>query len=169
MNPITNNEFLAAVMEEAAWKEASESGPWSMEMLSKYQDKVDWKKISSNSEVVWTVDGVNKFKHKINWEEFSANCPAYFLTVENLQQFKNFWDWSEISERSEVLNNWELLDTLVDSVDWEKIIEQWSIERPIEFFKRYESHVPMKHFQDSRLWNMIADELGKQLKLRIMQ
>ena len=40
MNPITNNQFLAAIIEEAAWKELSRKGEWTMDVLEKYQGKV---------------------------------------------------------------------------------------------------------------------------------
>ncbi len=56
MNPITNNQFLAAIIEEAAWKAISRKEEWTV--LEKYQDKVDWEEISSNSDVMWTVDGM---------------------------------------------------------------------------------------------------------------
>lgn len=58
MNPIKNNQFLAAIIEEAAWKAISRKEEWTMDALEKYQDKVDWEEISSNSDVMWTVDGM---------------------------------------------------------------------------------------------------------------
>lgn len=93
MNPISNNQFLAAVLEETALKEISSKEGWSMNILEKYQDKVDWNEISSNSDVMWTTDGINKFSHKINWEDFSRDCPAYILTEDNLLRCKNNWNW----------------------------------------------------------------------------
>lgn len=164
MNPITNNQFLAVILEEAAWKEVSSKEGWTMESLEKYQDKVDWKEISSNSEVMWTVEGINKFMGKINWEEFSRNCPGYLLTEDNLLRFKANWNWSQLSNRDELYNNWGLLDKVTDMVDWKEIITNWNIKNPILFFKRYENFIPMSQFQDSRLWTDIVEAMSVTLK-----
>ena len=66
MNMISNNEFLQSVLESAAWKKISESETLSMEILEKYQDKLDWDEISENGNILWTVDGVKKFSRRIN-------------------------------------------------------------------------------------------------------
>ena len=168
MNPISNNQFLAAVLEEAAWKEISSKEGWSMEMLEKYQDKVDWNEISFNSDVMWTTDGINKFSHKINWEDFSRNCPAYILTEDNLLRFKNNWNWLKLSNREEIYNNWYLLDKVIDFVDWKEIIDNWDIKLPIQFFKRYENHIPMSQFQDSRLWDKMVEIMDTQFREEIV-
>ena len=167
MNPITNNQFLAAILEEAAWKEVSSKEGWTMDTLEKYQDKVDWKEISSNSDVMWTVDGINKFMSKIDWEEFSRNCPDYLLTEENLLRFKTNWNWNQLSNREEIYNNWYLLDKVTDMVDWKEIITSWNIKNPVQFFKRYENYIPMSQLQDSRLWSEIVEAMGASLKDKI--
>lgn len=163
MNPITNNQFLAAIIEEAAWKELSRKGEWTMDVLEKYQGKVDWEEISSNSDVMWTVEGVNKFISKINWEDFSRYCPEYLITEDNLLRFKNNWNWSQLSNRTELYNNWSLLDKVTDMVDWKEIISNWNIKNPVQFFKRYENFIPMFQFQDSRLWDDIVDAIADKL------
>lgn len=168
-NPILNNQIFAVVLEEAAWKEISSDEEWSMEMLEKYQDKVNWNKISSNSDVMWTNDGINKFSHKINWEDFSRNCPAYILTEDNLLRFKNNWNWSLLSNREEIYNNWNLLDKVIDFVDWNKIIDSWDIKHPIQFFKRYENYIPMSQFHDSILWDKMVEIMATQLKVEILE
>lgn len=92
MNPISNNQFLAAVLEEAARKEISSMDGWSMDMLEKYHDKVNWK----------------------------------------------------------------------------EIIDSWDIKHPILFFKRYENHIPMSQFQNSRLWDKMVEIIATQLKVEIL-
>lgn len=169
MNPITNNQFLAAIIEEAAWKAISRKEEWTMDALEKYQDKVDWEEISSNSDVMWTVDGINKFINKIDWEAFSRYCPAYLLTEYNLLRFKSNWDWSRLSIREEIYNNWELLDAVAELVNWRDLITGWNIKHPIRFFKRYESHIPMSQLQESRFWGDLIDAVGDSLKSSIAE
>ena len=169
MNQITANQFLAAMLEEAAWKKVSSRGSWTMEALEKYQDKVDWKEISSNSEVKWTVDGISKFMGKIEWDEFTYNCPGYLLTKDNLFRFKDNWNWSTLSRFSELYNNWSLLDKVTDLVDWKEIISNWDIELPVQFFKRYEKFIPMSQFQDSGLFYLLADAMCDNMKRTIAE
>ena len=164
MNPITNNQFLAAIIEEAAWKEVSSMEGWTMEALEKYQDKVDWREISSNSNVMWTIDGINKFTYKIDWEALSRYCPAYLLTEDNLQRFKANWNWSRLSLREEIYNNWNLLDKVTDMVDWSKIITNRHINSPVRFFKRYENFIPMSDFQYTQLWHDVVEAISATLK-----
>lgn len=38
-----NNDFMAKVLEEAAWKELSSEFAWNEPLLEKYKDKVSWK------------------------------------------------------------------------------------------------------------------------------
>ena len=44
-----SNDFMAKVLEDAAWKELSGDFAWNEQLLEKYKDKVEWKTISSNS------------------------------------------------------------------------------------------------------------------------
>ena len=48
MDTITSNEFLNSVLEVDAWKELSKKAAFTVEMLEKYADKLDWEEISRN-------------------------------------------------------------------------------------------------------------------------
>ena len=135
-----------------------------MEALEKYQDKVNWRDISSNPGVMWTVEGINKFADKISWEDFSRKCPGYLLTEDNLLRFKDKWNWTRLSYRKEIFNNRDLLDKVTDMVDWSKIITNHHINNPVQFFKRYEKFIPMSDFQYSRLWDGVVEAIGATLK-----
>lgn len=65
-NVLHQNDFLMSVLEADAWKEISRREPFSMEMIEKYTDLIDWNEISSNGYVVWTVEGIDKFSRRIN-------------------------------------------------------------------------------------------------------
>ena len=67
-----NNDFMAKVLEEAAWKELSSEFAWNEQLLEKYKDKVVWKEISDNSNILWTVSMIEKFKNK----GIGRNCPV---------------------------------------------------------------------------------------------
>ena len=65
-----NNDFMAKVLEEAAWKELSSEFAWNEQLLEKYKNKVSWKEISGNRNIIWTTSMIEKFKNKVGWEEF---------------------------------------------------------------------------------------------------
>lgn len=161
MEPITKNEFLNSVLEAEAWKQVSQSESFSMDMLERYADKLDWEEISGNRDVLWTLDGINKFINRIDWDEFSSSCPDHIICEATLEKFGNRWDWKAISNRSCFYNNWSLLDKFIDKADWSEIITNWDIEKPLEFFSRYQQYIPMSKLQDSRLWNTMVETRAK--------
>jgi len=160
---ISNNEFLQAVLESAAWKWVSESEALSMEVLDKYQDKLDWDEISENTNIVWTMDGMKKFAHRINWSEFTSRCPDSLICEATLREFHDKWDWKGLSDRDVIYNNWDLLDKFADDIDWATVITNWDIEKPEEFLLKFQSRIPMAKLQDSRLWDALVEKRAKQL------
>ena len=57
MESITNNEFLNSVLESEAWKEVSSRESFSMEMIEKFADKVNWGEIITN----WNIENPVEF------------------------------------------------------------------------------------------------------------
>ena len=167
MNSITTNEFLYSVLLTESWKKVSESESLSMDMLIKNEDKLDWKEISGNRNVLWTVDGINKFAYKLDWELFSDNCPDYIICDSTLNKFANRWNWKRLSNRDRFYNNWELLEKYADKADWSEIITNWDIEKPIEFFTRFQQYIPMTKLQDSQLWSSIVENCAKAIMQEI--
>lgn len=168
MVSITNNEFLQSVLENEAWQKLSENETLSMDMLEKHQDKLDWSKISENRNVFWTVDGLKKFAKRLDWAEFSQHCPDSIICEAILREFKNKWDWKKLSDRDVLYNNWELLDIFADDIDWATIISNWRIERPAEFFKKYQDRIPMAKLQESHLWSDLVESRSKELMSEIL-
>lgn len=72
-----NNDLMAKVLEEAAWKELSSEFAWNEQMLEKYKDKVSWKEISSNRNILWTTSMIEKFKTKL----IGRNFPVLTISI----------------------------------------------------------------------------------------
>lgn len=162
MGQITNNEFLSSVLNAEVWKKVSDES-LSMEMIEKFQDKLDCETLSQNRNILWTTAGIAKFAGKINWSDFSQYCNANILTEENLHKFKEKWNWKTLSSRDEIYNNWTLLDKFVDMMDWADIIDNWDIERAEEFIERYQQYIPLNKFQTSRLWDKLVEVKAERL------
>lgn len=123
-----SNEFMQNLATEEAWRQLSEDFPWSEITLEKFQDKVDWKAISENSEICWTIPMIQKFMKKINWETFSESATKDTLTANIIEAFKDKWDWHKLSDNSNLTLTDDLLDKFADRWDWEIIIDNYSYE-----------------------------------------
>lgn len=123
-----SNEFMQNLATEEAWRQLSEDFPWSELTLEKFQDKVDWKAISENSEICWTIPMIQKFMKKINWETFSESATKDTLTANIIEAFKDKWDWHKLSDNSNLTLTDDLLDKFADRWDWEMIIDNYSYE-----------------------------------------
>ncbi len=163
MEPITSNEFLNSVLETEAWKKISDDETLSMEMLEKYEEKLDWAAISGNRDILWTIDGVSKFAYRIDWDVFSERCPDTFICETTLRKFDNRWNWKQLSSRDVIYNNRYLLEKFADKIDWAELITNWHIENAVDLFTRFQQYIPMAKLQESRLWDSMAEERAKKL------
>lgn len=162
-----SNEFMQKIMTEEAWKELSIEFNWSETLLEKYQDKVDWNRISENRHIHWTVPMIQKFKNRINWDKFSESLDEEVLTENIIDSFKDKWNWHKLSENTGVRLSYDLIDKYADLWDWEEIIDRYSNNvfenRGIEFYERYKERIPAAKVQNSRLWDEIVSQQKRQL------
>ena len=164
---ILSNEFMQKMMKDEAWKELSNDFKWSEALLEKYQDKVDWNEISKNSYICWTIPMIQKFKNRINWEIFSLYIDEEVVTENIIETFKDKWNWHKLSENTNVILPYDLLDKFADLWDWEEIIARYT-NKPfdgngIEFYERYKEHIPTARLQVSQLWYEIVRQQKRQL------
>ncbi len=166
-----SNDFMQKIATEEAWKELSGDFQWNESLLEKYQDKVDWHEVSENTNILWTIPMVQKFKNRIDWDKFSRHAEKEALTEAFIAAFKDKWNWSELSENSNLELTHELLDKFSDYWVWEEIIDRYSNnlfdDMGIDFYERYKDHIPAAKLQNSRLWNEIVSQQVKQLTAEI--
>lgn len=163
---------MQKIMNEEAWKELSNTFNWSETLLEKYQDKVDWKEISSNSGIRWTIPMIQKFKNRINWDLFSAAIGDELLPENILETFKDKWNWHILSSNIHVPLSYELLDKYADLWDWRLIIDRYGDDLfegfcGIEFYERYKEHIPIAELLNSRLWAEMLYQQRRQLMAEI--
>ena len=115
------NEFMEKVLNDSAWKELSNDFQWTEQMLEKHKNNVDWKEISQNRNIVWTPAMLEKFKKQIDWKELSGISCETILTEECFEQFKDYWNWSELSDNENFSLTYELIDRFIDLWDWSSL------------------------------------------------
>ena len=168
---VLSNEFMQNIATEEAWKELSSNFNWSETTLEKYQDKVNWDEISSNSNIRWTIPMIQKFQKKINWDKFSDYADENILTESYLEAFKEKWNWHNLSNNGRVQMTDELLEKYADRWDWGEIIDSYCNDvyskRPIEFYEKFKDYIPASKLQNTYLWRSIVEQRAKQLEVEI--
>lgn len=173
-NQTVKSDFLHQTIEEEAWKEVSEHFPWTETLLEKFQDEVNWNRISYNNNIVWTTSMLEKFKSRINWNVFSYCTNKTVFTLENLEIYKDYWDWNCLSDSQEIEFDYEIIDRFINKWNWNKLINNYRASKDIpfdeKFLNRYGNHIPtFALLNGSRLWNCIIKDRIQKLSSKIIQ
>lgn len=170
-NDKLNKELVSHMMDEAAWKELSKNFPWTEQLLEKYRNDVDWNEISGNGNVVWTKSLVEKNKYNLDWHKLSLNCSPLLFTDDNIETFKDHWDWKNLSYNSCINMTHELLSKYADRWQRAYIIDGYgddAITFNEEFLEKYGEYIPASELCCSRLWTRIIEQRSKALKQVIL-
>lgn len=163
-----NDDFVSQIMDEAAWKVLSGEFLWSEQLLEKYEDKVDWKEVSDNRDMVWTAPMLEKFRNRLDWDALSRSRHRCVLTAELFERFQNNWNWSLLSGNDDVELSYELIDRFIDRWDWRELINRYDDELfDRDFLERYKEYIPASVLQESRLWNRIVEQRKWQIAREI--
>ena len=154
-----SNEFMEKILNDAVWKELAENFKWTEQTLEKYKDRVDWKEVSGNTEILWTPAMLEKFKHRLDWKKISNTSSQTLLNVSNLERFKDYWDWSILSGNESLELSNELIDKFIDQWDWNELIDRYSVDYiySFEFLEKYLDKIPVDKLQNSRLWGKLVE------------
>lgn len=165
------NELVEEMMTAEAWTYLSENFKWTEALLEKCADKIDWEKLSGNGEMVWTQPILDKFKSKLCWNTLSENYNSDIFSDANLERYKNYWNWSILSENRRVEFTIETIEKFEDKWDWAKLIDAIDLsgELSIEILKRFISNIPVDKLMQSFLWNRSVwakyDEITREIVL----
>lgn len=164
------NEFMEKILNDSAWKQLSEDFAWTEQMLEKHKNKVDWKAISSNGNIVWTPSMLDKFRKFIDWHALSYTGCETILTEDCLEQFKDYWDWAKLSDNRNLELNYQLIDKFIDYWDWSELIDRWDISKlyNADFLERYADKIPSSQLQDSSLWIELVKKRAEKLKFEVI-
>lgn len=165
------NSFMEKVMEDEVWKKLSGDFAWTEKMLEKYQDKLDWEEVSGNWHIIWTAPMLDKFKRRIDWSQLSRREEETLMVTENIERFKDYWDWKELSNNDALEWSYELIERFIDYWDWERLINSYKLSETMfdsKFFERFQDHIPSSELENSNLWYNMVEEEKKKIIARIM-
>lgn len=168
-----NVEFVLQVIEEEVWKELSGHFRWTETLLEKFQNEVDWRLVSNNENILWTVPMLERFKERINWYILSDSKNETVFTPDNLERYKDYWDWTNLSDCRQLNFSYEIIDKFVDRWDWSKLANNYHVKECIpfgeKFLARYSAYIPVSALYDSFLWNSIVEERKEKLISAILR
>lgn len=110
----------------------SKEFPFTSEQLLKYSNILDWRLVSSNTNIIWDFDLIFCFYDKISWKDLTINRAA-FLDI-------------------------SLLDVFSDKVQWKNNNDEWGfsiaanegLPWTLEFIKKYDSKIKFKELSVNR-------------------
>ncbi|MBR4147362.1 MAG: hypothetical protein IKX35_05975 [Bacteroidales bacterium] len=172
----TNNMqdfLLKKQIRKEAMERISEDYPLTREMMKLHHHELDWSKVSRNSSINWTPELIKDFANLIDWKVFSGSVDEKLLYDEIIEQFKDKWDWTELSGNSSLKLTYELLDKYIDRWDWSAIIQwrRWDSDNnafSFGFLKRYQDRIPVNELEESALWSEIIDEEANAIKKEML-
>ena len=151
MKETIKDDCMQRIATEEAWKSLSEDFAWTEALLEKNCDKVDWKEISGNRNIIWTIPMLQKFSNKLDWKILSENISEEWFTEELIEKYIDYWDWN----------------ALIGDRCYSYLFDDNSMSATA-FYEKYKERIPMAKLQDSYLWKKIVEERAKQLKSEIL-
>ena len=116
---------------------------------------------------------INFWGDRLNWKTFSERANEEILIPELIEKFKDRWDWSELSDNTDLKLTYDLIDKYIGRWDWGRLINRGWYNNScdlysIEFFNRYSQYIPMEDFENSSLWDAVVEEEENAIKKEIL-
>lgn len=164
-----DDTLLDAMFEERAWKDLSGSFAWTETLLEKYRGKLDWERVTANTEIHWTPSMLERFKHLIDWKEMSRTSISTLLLPEVVERFQDRWDWKELSANGAL--PFETIERMADRIDWGVLVNTARYQdSPYTraFFEKWADRIPADAFMESNLWYDLVGEKAGEIQRRIV-
>lgn len=155
---------VAQMMETEAWSNISSTFAFNEAQLEKFEDKVDWKNVSSNDSIFWTAAMLEKFKNRIDWTALSDSLNEDVFSIALIEKFKDKWNWDKLSGSNEI--TLEFIDRFADYINWKVLVDNWKCGgwASEEFVKKYSDRIPAGEFHNSMLWRELVEKKEKNLQ-----
>ena len=129
----------------------SEYYPLDKSLIDKYQDRLDWQKLSINENIIWTNDLIESYLDKWYWgntyDEDGYYEPvripglntnfSFPWSVDLIKKYNDKCDWNFISKNQNIIWNINLLNELKENLDWSLIMENVNPHLIIFYIDKY--------------------------------
>lgn len=135
-----SEEIILKYYNRINWKKLSESKvlPWSEKLIDKFIDKWDWNLISCNNSIPWNSKLFDKYKESLNWKELSKN--HYLPWSEDfIDNNKDKFSWFSLSSNEAIPWTKGLIDKYIQKWDWHQLSQNSSIPWSVEFIEEHKN------------------------------
>ncbi len=138
--------------------------PFSKNQLTKFSNRLNWHRISLNTNIGWGSDVLNDFKDKLDWSNVSIN-PSVFKKTDLIKEFEELIDWKGdqgMSIASNIGIPWsiELIDNYKNKLNFEQLSENesipWTENLIIQYYDRW--HFPYLSQNNALPWSLVFFE-----------
>lgn len=120
--------------------QTSEDLKWNIDLISEFQDKINFKTLSRSANVDWSIELIELFEERLDFRELSSNT-SLFVTDVMIRKFKEKWDFDLLSANVRSLWNESLIVEFVDLINLNEILEKSNINVNEEFVDKYKSKI----------------------------
>ncbi|MDR6967917.1 hypothetical protein J2X31_001931 [Flavobacterium arsenatis] len=124
---------------ENVWTSLSLKSFWTISLIEKYKENIDWEYFSGNGKISWNEEVIDKYIEKWDWTFLSQNINL-FWTSKIINKYVEYWNWESLSRSFNFDCKLELIERYLDKWDWNLISKNsrfpWNLEL-IEKFSKY--------------------------------
>lgn len=122
---------------ELDWDAISKNKFLSKDVLWPYRNKLNWQYISqSETFQILGFEFFCKYREYLDWTIIS-NSTAFTLSIKNLREFKDEIDWEIIGQRKDLKYTNILLDEFAEYINWHEASIANTIEFSVDFIKKH--------------------------------
>lgn len=124
---------------ELNWEAISKNENLSTDCLWDYRGNLYWKNITKNKIFeISDSDILSKFQDYIDWQ-FISNSDKFKPTLINIKRFKNQLNWNIINARKDFSISEEILEPFADVLDWSKVSLSMNIRITEELIEKHKT------------------------------
>ena len=156
------------------WNTISDKAEFTVELIEKFEDNWDWKKLSINQNLPWSIDLIEKFQNKWNWNGcFSSLSENKSLpwSIELIEKFENKWDWDCLSRNDSIPFSVELLEKFKEKWDWDSISCQGKVTSSLKLILEFANKIslindvwrPINYYLPNNIWLITKKDIDVEL------
>jgi len=139
LNENISTDCLWDYREKLSWQNITKSRKFEIsdsELLSKFQDFIDWRYVSNSDKFRLSFNNLIRFKDMLHWGTINFR-KDFIISDEILEPFVDFLDWSNISKSMDITITEELIEKYRNKWDWVELSKNPRILENTEIIRKY--------------------------------
>lgn len=125
---------------EDVWLELTLKSFWTIPLIEKYKENINWQYFTLNHKIVWSEYLVDKYIDKWDWKFWSPNINL-FWTPEIIDKYINYWSWGSLSSNFNFDCDFDLIERFVDKWDWNLISKNSKFPWNLKLIEKFSDYI----------------------------